>query len=142
MADLMVYKLYASVSTSTDSAASLDIVEDGQIIGMNLDIDATADDALNDGATAEVSFASVSAFATNDTRASIIAAGVHQGFLTTGGGAVAKSSLIAFGQDGIPVSGGERLYLHINITGTSVCAVRCYLYVKVTGVGRPSRRLL
>jgi len=128
-----VYKMYAQAMTSTDAAASYDVQEDGEICSVLLDIIGTADDALNDGGGSEVSFASVSGFSTNDTRASIVGGRQNQGFLTSGGGPVGKSVFITFAPYGIPVAAGERLYLHIIVTGTSTITCSAWVYHCITG---------
>jgi hypothetical protein len=112
------------------------------IAAVLLDISCTAADALNDGVSCEVSFASVNALTTNDTRASIIGGRAYQGFLTTGGSQVGKAIVIDFGPDGIPVNAGERMYLHVAATGTVSSQVTVFLYVRVTSGSAPMRRRL
>lgn len=122
-----IYKLYASIGSDTDAAASLDIQVDGHIVAMSLEVDVIAADALNDGASAEVSFASTNGLASNDTKASIIRTSCQQGFLTTGGGPTRGYNAIS--GVAIEVAAGERVFLHADITGTCTCLCIAYLYV-------------
>lgn len=140
MADLMVYKMFATATASTDAAATLDIVFDGVIEGLVLDTVMQNADALNDAVGAELSFASVSGFVTNDTRASIIGSRIAQGFLTSGGGPTGKVTNVAFGPDGIPVSAGERMYLHLLLVGAGTLIASVWLYVRTSGGARADRR--
>lgn len=140
MAELMVYKLYSA--TAGDAAASLDILFNGAIQGMLFDLTVTGADALNDGMSLEVSFASVSGMVANDTRASIGGIKSNQGFLTSGGGQTGKAVAVTFGMDGIPVAAGERIYLHTASTGTVTFAASVWLYVRVTDSRQIMRRRL
>lgn len=135
-----VYKLYATATADTTSAATLDVREDGHIVAMLGLLTVTNADALNDGAVCEVSFASSSGFASNDTHASILTMGAFQGFLTSGGGPV--QDRVALSGLAIPVVAGERLHLHVDVTGTIGGAdMRVYLYVMPTA-GANSRAAL
>ncbi len=134
-----VYKLYASVAASTPAAASIDIQFDGLIEGVLMDLSCTGADALNDGATAEVSFASTAGFTSNDTRASFAGVSAFQGFLTSGGSQVGKSVFVTLGK-GIPVAAGERIYLHIGELVSVTAAVRVWIYTATIGGERAQRR--
>lgn len=135
-----VYKLFANVAATTEAAAVLDIQFDGVIEGVLLNIIMTAGDALADAGRAEVSFASTSGFANNDTRASFAGIGVQQGFLTTGGGPLHDSVFLTLGK-GIPIAAGERIYLHIQLFGgAGNILVSAWLYTATDGGGRASRR--
>lgn len=135
-----LYKLYGSVSTDTDAVAQLDIQVDGHIVAMSLEVWCSAADGLNDGAEAEVSFASTSGFTSNDTKSSLIHAAALQGFLTSGGGPVRGYSNIQ--GVAIEVAAGERIYLHLNLTGTVTAFAVGYLYVMAIegGSARASAR--
>lgn len=128
MAEIKVYKLYMTQTSSGDAGASLDIQEDGEICAILLDVTVTGADALNDGATVELSLSSVSGFGTNDTRASLIGLSITQGFLTSGGGPASKNAFITFAPHGIPVAAGERIYLHGQVAGTATSFVRAWVY--------------
>ncbi len=140
MPDLEVLKLFSTAQT--DASASLDVPFDGQIMGALLDVRVDGADALNDRISAEVSFSSTSGFASNDTRASFIGASASQGFLTSGGGPTGRNAFITFAPHGIPVSAGERIYLHVAAGGTVTSAVTCWMYVLIDGTARTARRRL
>lgn len=127
-----MYKLYGTATSSTDAVAQLDIQKAGSIQVVMLDFGVIGADALDDGGVVEISFASVSGFATNDTRSAIISLRHHQGFLTTGGGPTGKSMVIP--NLDIPVGAGERLWMHIQVSGTATIRAHCFLFVD-DGVG-------
>lgn len=126
-----IYKLYSA--TQTDAAASVDIQEDGVIEGVLFDLDVSGADALNDAIKAEVSFASTSGFTSNDTRASLAGTHFRQEFLTSGGGPNCGGPYVPME---IPVSAGERIYLHMVAAGTVVVACQVWIYVRGGNAGR------
>lgn len=109
-----VYKLYAALTG--DAAASVDVQRDGHIVAISGDIAVTGADALNDGMTCELSFASTSGFAANDTKASLLTLRAFQGFLTSGGSSVQKHADVS--GLAVAVAAGERLYLHMLLSGS------------------------
>lgn len=125
-------------STIGDAGAALDIPEDGEIQSILMDLIVLGADALNDGIAAEISFASVSGFSANDTRASMLTLRAYQGFLTTGGSMTGKTAVV--NGLAIPVSAGERIYLHTVATGTVTFNLIAYLYVMFVGGSRALRR--
>lgn len=122
-----LYKLYAQVTVDTDAAASLDIQVDGFITAVGAEVNAVGADALNDGGQVEVSFASTNGFASNDTKSSFMHVICQQGFLTTGGSAVRAYN--ALSGLAIAVAAGERIYMHIELTGTVTINGIVYIYV-------------
>jgi len=128
MAEIKVYKMYATGTVSADAAATIDVQEDGEICSILLDTSIQSGDNLSDGVASEVSFASVSGFGTNDTRASLIGARVYQAFLTSGGGPIQKTTFITFAPNGIPVAAGERLYMHVLQSGTFTWFSTAWVY--------------
>ena len=84
--------------------------------------------SLADGARVELSFASVSGFVANDTRASMFGLALQQAFLTSGGGPMHANGFITFAPNGIPVAAGERIYMHGSVNGAPT-AVVCSLWV-------------
>jgi len=134
----IVQKMYGSSTSSADAVMSVDIQEDGVIEGMLFEHQG-AGDAVNEGARWEVSFASTSGFASNDTRASI--AGISQrsaaGVATTGG----YMGLAVFVPLEIPVAAGERIYGHTSVSGTPTSnALAVWLYIRQKGDPARSRR--
>lgn len=111
-----IYKLFSSETASGDAQASLDIQREGHIVGISADLACTGCDALGDGGTVELSFASTSGFASNDTKASLLTLRAWQQFLTSGGGPVQSHSDVS--ALAVAVAAGERLYLHFEVAGT------------------------
>lgn len=133
---MSIYKLYGT--GVTDNLASLDIVMDGTITGVQWA--ATGDlDADAETYAAELSFSSASGFTTNDTKSGIST--IRQFAADTGTATSNKlTGTHVFVGPGlnIPVKQGERLYLHGS--GTSL-TVTCHIYVDDrAGGGRPSGR--
>lgn len=123
-----VYKLFSSETASGDAQATLDIQRDGHIVAISGDVSVQGADALNDGASVELSFASTSGFGSNDTKASLLTMRAHQGFLTSGGGPVTKRADVA--GIAIAVAAGERLYLHFEVAGSGPTAyATVYVFV-------------
>ncbi len=134
----IVQKMFGSSTTSADAVASVDVQEDGVIEGV-LMAQRSHGDATNEGAAWEVSFASVSAFTSNDTRASICGTTeVSPGNIVTTGGPSGKVSYVPME---VPVNAGERIYLHTTVTGTPTTnTLSAWLYIRNTGGGAPRSR--
>jgi hypothetical protein len=131
---MSVYKLYGS--GVTDALATADITSDGVIEAVQWA--ATGDlDADGESFAAELSFASASGFTANDTKSSISTIRQQNGLLTSG--AVATGVNMFMGPLDIPVSQGERLYLHGS--GTNL-TVTCHVYVRdrAGAIGRRVRQ--
>ena len=123
-----VYKLYATGTAGGDGLATLEVSKDGWIVLADLDLNALGADALGDGLSAEVSFASTNGLGTNDTKSSFIATRVFQNFLTSGGGPLRAEKQVP--GIAIPVSAGERLHLHAAVAGTpGTFHIHSYIYV-------------
>lgn len=135
----VVYKLFVETNTSADSAAQLDIQNDGFIEGVLMDVSCAAMDALSDSCSAEVSFMSTNTFGTNDVRGSIMILRTIQNFLTSGGGAQGKSQFVAL-QKGIPVFAGERIHLHVTMSAGLTINVQVFLYTRSLATRRTDRR--
>lgn len=99
------YKLYSSGTATADAAASLDVVQDGKIVGLLISGRHTAGAGGTSGRL-ELSFSSSSGFAANDTR-SAIAQWSYSSIASVAGNYNQYYSL-----PDVPVSQGERLYLH------------------------------
>lgn len=135
---MTVYKLFATATG--DSAASLDIQLDGEIMAIHMSCAPAGVDALNDGVEAEVSFLSSNSLSNNDTRGSLMIIQSALGMLTQGGNNSAVNANISSLE--IPVSAGERIHLHILLSGGATSgSVHAYLFVRDKGVPRiPGRR--
>lgn len=122
---MTIYKMYASANPA-DALATLDIVADGRIVAIGGYMDpayAGADGSVR----SELSFASSSGFASNDTRSSFWGMASRHDFTTSGGVQSVVNEMVT-GLD-IPVALGERLYLHA--TGTAVTTIfTIWLYVE------------
>lgn len=123
------------------AAASIDMQDDGNILGCHLEGIVSGLAADLDGFQIEVGFGSTSQFATNDARnviASIFAStdfGTAVGFVRTD-----KSVIFEYGE-GLPFFGGERIYMHTgNLGATGVLQrARALLIIEFKG-GPVSRR--
>lgn len=137
-ADLII-KMFGSVvaNATTNDIAAVDIPQDAVIENIDLSIQPTGMDALDDVVQLELSFASANAFATNDSRISIAQIGATQQFLTSGGGVGMLSKFLS-GLE-IPVAGGERIHLHCAASAGVQGDAIAYLYLRTRG-SAPARR--
>ncbi len=136
---MRIYKLHALLAAgSTDSAAQLDIVEDGKIQTIAWSGAPLGMDALNDEFRAEVSFSSTNNLNSNDVRQAISEVGAGQNFLTSGGGAVMINHTI--GGLNINVIAGERIHLHAFTSTGVIGRLSCFLYIADGSGGRTRTR--
>lgn len=137
---MSMYKMSATNIVTTDAIQSLDVREDGHIIAIGGYVVASGVDAQNEGAEIELSFASVSGFGANDTLNQIfgMTSGAHS--VTTSGGSPGGQNCWVSGLR-IPITAGERIYMHIIVRGT-LTALRTNVWIMVEdGVSvRPVRR--
>jgi len=140
MAEITVIRVHSSGTTTSDSVASVDIPEDGDIVGVHGNIAASGLDADADGCQVELSFLSTNQLGTNDARGSIMSMDVRNTAATVA--SIAQNSLstyVSF-QDGIPANAGERIHMH-RIVSTGVNArARFDIYFRTTKVTRRTRR--
>lgn len=130
-----------TVNQFTSGVASIDIPEDGEILAVLGHVSGAGMDALNDQAIAELSFLSTHQIEVNDARGSILDVMVRQGFLTNGGGATSAIVSISFPSgDGIPVNGGERLFLHTFGDAGVIPKATFMIYLSSGGARRRTRR--
>lgn len=123
-----------------DAAASIDMQDDGVIVGCYLGFRVSSVAADTDGAAAEVSFASTNSFTVNDAR-NVIARGEISAAVITAASAIAASfsNFWSFGE-GLPFFGGERIFLHTqNLTGGLLERAHALLIIEFKG-GPISRR--
>lgn len=124
---MTIYALYDTSTASADSVAQLDIQFDGHITAWHaaLECQAVAD---AEGAAYEVSFLSSNTLTSNDSRGSILIVR-YLAELTTSG---ATTTTMNDGLSGlyIPVTAGERIWVHAEITGTLTSEFNAHLYVE------------
>lgn len=120
-----VRKLYASGTSTTNAAAQIDILRDGIIHGLLFSVRMAT---TTDGSSArwELSFASTSQLATNDTVGPIASVALTYEIATSGGMDLAK--VVPITGLAIPVRSGDRLYIHSLVTGT-LTSNDCNVYV-------------
>ena len=133
-----IYKLFASVSATTDAAAFLDIPTAGFISGIWGHWNINVADAVSDGAKMEISFASASQFTTNDSRSSIFGAAFRISLLTSGMVNSAPSFLAP--PIKIPVAMNERVYMHITEHGAPT-VIECTVWFAVDTAAVAQRRV-
>lgn len=123
---MSIYKLFST--TDGDGAASVDITAPGTIEGVYWSGYARLS-ADTDDFEAELSFASSSGFATNDTKSSIC--GIRQETELVTSGQITNGVNSFCGPLNVPVAQGERLYLHTATpAGTATMRISCWVYVR------------
>jgi len=123
--------MYAAGAGGTENAvAQLDIPQDGFLLGFDWDGYALLN-AVNEKFGAELSFIATNQLSTNDVRGrlSSVSAGIH--ILTSGIGIVSIQKYVDVKE--IVVSGGERLYMHMDSTGGVISELRCNLHFEMQG---------
>jgi hypothetical protein len=133
-----ICKLYGAANASTDGVASLDCVSDGFIVGLLLEINAETA-AANATARMEVSFASTNGFTSTDARSSV---GGLETVVTqaTAVGVINNSRSLVIPGIRVPVSAGERLYLHIGTSTSFNVRARAWIYINSDEVVRAKSR--
>ena len=105
--------------TAQDSAATIDVPDDGLLMGCKLIIAASGFGTGGLYMRAELSFASTNAFDSNDTRATFNYIHVESDDIQTAENSVAHHESNMIFPDGIRVFAGERLHLHTQVTTVS-----------------------
>jgi len=122
---MSVYKLYAAGTGGTeDGIAQTDIQFDGVITSIYMTNAADLDADL-EFCHAEISFISQNSIGVNDTRGSLMTLTDRAVGTPAGNTGMAASS----GPMAVPVTAGERVWMHISATAGAVSAVSAYLYV-------------
>ena len=138
-----ILQLYASISGTGDGVASLDVPEDGEIMGIDWDMVGTAGFQSADAIQAQLSFLASSQFVTNDARGAISSCGLAVGLVSTNGtgGGIHAQKFVSM-EEGLNVSGGERLHLHALLVGVATTETRCLVHLKTkrTAARRSRRR--
>ena len=124
---MSIYKMYANISATANSVATIDIQNDGYINAIAWSVKPLNMDALNDAIEMEVSFMSSATFAVNDARGSIDMCVMSQQFLTDGGGVAAINQRMSNLR--IPVRAGERIHMHTIVDGGGSGAANLFLHV-------------
>lgn len=121
-----VYKLYASVSTDTNAAASIRIQAPGIITAILFSglVNSVNDDSDYRG---ELSFANVSSANNNDSIGPIADVRGLVNILTSGAYLGQVNQFVGGLQ--IPVDSGTLLYVNFDITGTITVSLAIYVYV-------------
>lgn len=134
-----VIGMFGAISGGTQNAlAMLDIPQDGFIIGIDWDMFALLD-ATSELCEVELSFIATNQLGTNDVRGRISSVGTGAVVLTAVG--INTNSVQKWvGSIDIPVSGGERLFLHAGSTAGVSGNVRCNLHVDLGTTTRRSAR--
>jgi len=123
-----------------DALAMIDIPQDGFLIGIDWDINGDLD-SDGDELRLEMSFIATNQLAQNDVRGRISSASARAVVLTSVGGHIVSVQKWLDGFD-IPVSAGERLFLHSLTTAAAVavCVVNLYFDFGTNVLPRRSTR--
>lgn len=130
------FKMYTSdVQAGTiEGAATMDVPEDADVHAIAWSID--GGDAAANGVKYELSLASSSGLATNDTRASISSASMG-----VAAAAYNMVNSIQMFDPPIRLAGGDRLYIHKSSSQGAWDNLRatCHIYASTKGVARARR---
>ncbi len=140
---LTILQMFAQATATADGIASIDVPEDGEIVGIDWDMVASAGFGDLDNMQIQLSFLASSQFTTNDARGAISSCGIGVGAITTSGvGGGLQAQKFVWLTDGLDVAGGERLHLHSLRVGVATTEVRCLVHLKTrkARARRTSRR--
>lgn len=136
---LDVIGMYGGVSGGVEDAlAQVDIPQDGVLIGIDWDFSMNLD-ADGELAQAELSFIATNQINTNDVRGRISSISVVTAVLTSVGSTTIGMQKWLGGFD-LPMSGGERLYIHVTSSTGANGTIRCNLFYDSSGTMRRSAR--
>lgn len=138
MATLIIgmYALYAG--GTQDAAAQVDIPQDGQITGIDWDLESDMD-ADSEFSRAELSFIATNQLSQSDVRGRISSIAARMSLTTSGIALVSAQKFV--GPLDLPVAGGERIYIHLHSSTGVIGTVRCNVHLNTsTGVPRRSAR--
>ena len=100
---------------ATNAVAAIDIPQDGVLVGCDMEIHSNSDytpvTVTHELIQAQLNFISTAQFLVNDGRGALCTIAASAIFLTTGTIALFANKYTVFG-DGIPVAGGERIFVH------------------------------
>lgn len=132
-------QMYANASTTTDSMVSIDVPEDGKIVGVHLNLRAPNMEA-GKYAQVELSFLSTSQTSSNDARGVIARTVIATSLLNTNGLASGHGNEAYSFKSGLPVNAGERLHLHYGTNTTSTVHSHVVITFEFKGPLRSGRR--
>ena len=139
MSHVSVIQMFSN--SEGDAAASIDIPEDGKLVGVALNVTAVSVAVDGDGAAVEVSFGSTSSFETNDARQVIAATEIVGNLVGAAANFAPMTATREFDfRDGLQVFAGERIYLHTVGVGVNGAPTRAKAHLliefKTTAPGR------
>ena len=134
-----VIQMYGGPSTDTDDVSSIDMPEDGQLMGVHISMQSPSMSQAKE-MQCEVSFLSSSQFVTNDARGIIAHSTLATSTPTTSGGGPAFSNSYIIYHSGLPIAAGERIHLHFETSDSVLCRIHVLLIFKFKGGIRSVRR--
>jgi len=131
--------MYAIGATTTDSLVTIDVPEDGKLVGVHLNLRGPNLEPAK-YAQVELSFLSTSQTTSNDARGVIARTVVAISALNTEGLANAHVNEHYMFKDGLPINAGERLHLHYGSNSTTNVTIHVILTFQFKGPLRSGRR--
>lgn len=130
---------FSGITATAASVANVDMPEDAEIVAISSRI---SDNTLltTESIRTQLSFLSSSQIDTNDARGVIFETQLTAGTLQTNGFIRGDANHAISLPDGIPVNAGERIHMHVNVTGTPNGSATFILYLRTKGGGRRSVR--
>ena len=113
-------------TAAQDNSASIDIPDDGFLLRAILFLEGVLN-ADTERVISSLEFGSVSSYNSNDGRSLLGFCQVKMGLLTSGASINTASQIHDYGDPGIKVFGGERIYLHTAVTGGTLSVARALL---------------
>ena len=127
----------AGTGGTEESAAVIDIRQDGSLVGLDWDCYATLD-ATDESLAAELSFIATTQITTNDVRGRISSVSIINELLTSGQNSVSIQKFVPLLE--LQVFGGERLHIHLVATAGVTSSVRINLHFQMGPLTRRAGR--
>ena len=132
-------KMDGGTAPSGDSVATIDVPEDGLIVGAQIYVSGNQITATTANMKAELNFGSANSFDKNDARSVIIFARWHAGDIQTAEGGVQEAINNIVFPDGLAVFAGERIHMHATASGITTAEAVALIVFRFKS-GRVSRR--
>lgn len=120
------YKLYTTGVSTASNCTSLQIPRNGTVLGVSWSARGTAGAGVTGQLQYELSTSSVSTLGVNDTPGNSLSTIAMRGEITSGAASVCHAHAI-----GVPITAGDKLYVHAIAAGTAFSNgyIECTVFV-------------
>ncbi len=130
MPDITPIQMFDAGSSTADAVASIDIPQNGKIVGIDWSVRGEGFAADADLVEYDLSFVSTNQRTTNDARGTISSIMLGVSAATAAALVATYANKYVDLKDGISVSAGERLYLHLSASTNATASVICMVHFR------------